>query len=366
MDEAPSVPEPAPAPRRTVIEVVYPHDRGAIGLRGSHAPLSWDHTEAPGRSENGSHFFYLPLDENEIAEVKVVRGEEWAAGRNYAIHAGDHLRIQPSFDQTAPALEEGVEIPFEGGIEKLDVLLPPTYAEHSEQRYPVLYVLDGQSLWAHSQDPFGVWALDQTLRGLYELDAIDEVIIVGVHTADARLDKLSPLPDETYGGGGGPAFLERLVSTIKPTIDARYRTRTDRESTAILGSSMGGLFAFFAAWTRPDVFGKAACMSSSFWWGNRWAVRVAQTTTPPSPRPFIYMDTGAAPTTEQEEDAKQRDGYHHTRSMHRALTRAGFDMQNEVHRLVFPGHQHEASSWAARISLPLQILFPRVMILPTR
>ena len=24
-----------------------------------------------------------------------------------------------------------------------------------------------------------------------------------------------------------------------------------------------------AAWTRPDVFGKAACLSSSFWWNNQ-------------------------------------------------------------------------------------------------
>ncbi len=31
----------------TLIEVVYPAGKGAIGIRGSEAPLSWEHTEPP-------------------------------------------------------------------------------------------------------------------------------------------------------------------------------------------------------------------------------------------------------------------------------------------------------------------------------
>ncbi len=30
----------------------------------------------------------------------------------------------------------------------------------------------------------------------------------------------------------------------------------------------------------------------------------------------------------------------------------------ELHRLTFPGQAHNASSWAARVALPLQLLFP--------
>lgn len=49
------------------------------------------------------------------------------------------------------------------------------------------------------------------------------------------------------------------MTKVKPELDAKFRTARERESTGILGSSMGGLFAFFAAWTRPDMFRKAAC-----------------------------------------------------------------------------------------------------------
>jgi predicted alpha/beta superfamily hydrolase len=241
----------------------------------------------------------------------------------------------------------------------IDILLPPSYEEQPQKRFPVLYVLDGQALWTHSSDPFGTWDLDATVESLYELGATEELIVVGIDTSEARLERLSPVADPTYGGGQGAAFLDFLVSRIRSEVNARYRTRTERESTGILGSSMGGLFAFFASWMRPDVFGKAACLSSSFWWANRWAVRLVQSTPAPEPRPFLYLDSGASPTP-MEEDARVIDGFHHTRSMHRALSRAGFDIGGEVHRLVFPGHVHHAASWASRVALPMQLLFPAI------
>ena len=349
-------------PEPTWIEVRYPAERGAIGLRGNRAPLSWDHTTKPTSSVGDDHIFCVPLRAGDLLELKVVRGEDWALGRNYVIHAGDHLRLEPCFDAGPPVFDRGLQVTHGEGARartaKIDVLLPPSYAEQPSKRYPVLYVLDGQSLWTDSKDPFGTWGIDGTLTSLYELGAIEELIVVGIETAADRLSLLSPVPDERYGGGGGAEFLALVADGIRPFVDERYRTLRDRASTAILGSSMGGLFAFFAAWTRPDVFGKAACLSSSFWWGDRWAVKCVQASPPPEPRPFIYLDSGASPSP-VEEDARLVDGFHHTRSMHRALAAAGFEIGGEVHRLVFPGQLHHAASWASRVALPLQLLFPQ-------
>src|SRR4051794_3842152 len=90
------VPDP---PAVTVIEVVYPPHRGAIGLRGSHAPLSWQHTTPPDERSGDRHLFHIPVPPGEVLELKLVRNEEdWAAGRNYAVHAGDHLHLEPHFD----------------------------------------------------------------------------------------------------------------------------------------------------------------------------------------------------------------------------------------------------------------------------
>ena len=59
----------------------------------------------------------------------------------------------------------------------------------------VLYALDGQALWTTSSDPFGVWGLDLVIDRLNELDAIEELIVVGIHTSERRAERLSPVPD---------------------------------------------------------------------------------------------------------------------------------------------------------------------------
>jgi predicted alpha/beta superfamily hydrolase len=348
----------------TVVEVIYPRGRGHIGMRGSHSPLSWDQTSQPSQIDGDRHVFRLPLPIGEVIELKLVRNDEaWAAGRNYAVHAGDHLRLEPSFDGTTSRLEPPASLEVEGQTLSFRVLLPPSYDEQSTKRYSVLYAQDGQSLWTVSEDPYGIWRLDAIVDTLYELDALEEIIVVGIDTAERRTDRLSPVPDPSHQGGDGPAHLRAIIETLIPHVNATYRTRTDRDSTGIMGSSMGGLFAFYAAWSRGDVFGRAACLSSSFWWANRWAVRLVQQGEPPAARPLLYIDSGAA-LHAGEEDANLRDGFHHTRSMFRALTSQGYVAGVDLHRLVFAGHAHDTASWAARVAVPLQLLFPPELLTP--
>jgi predicted alpha/beta superfamily hydrolase len=187
---------------------------------------------------------------------------------------------------------------------------------------------------------------------LLELAVMSELIVVGIDTAEARMDRLGPGRDVKYGGGRAAEHLEAMTSVLKPRIDAELRTRAGRDDTAVIGSSLGGLFSFYAAWNRPDVFGKAICLSSSFWWANRSMIRDA--TIAPDERPTIYLDSGVA----LNPDAPSQDGFQHTRSMQRALLRAGYTNGDDLHCLAFPGQVHSTSAWAARVALPLQLLFP--------
>lgn len=350
--------DPGDAGRVTFIEVTYPAHRGAIGLRGDHAPLSWEHTTQPTSRNGDRHVFELMIPEGEIVEIKLVRNDEdWAGGRNYTVHAGEALAIEPYFDRTGATLLEPEELSVEGEKLSYRVLLPPSYDEQDSKRYPVLYVQDGQALWSTSEDPFGVWNLDKTLDHLFDLNGIEEVIVVGIDTSDRRTDRLSHVPDPEHGGGEGPLHLSALVDHLIPAINARFRTKADRDNTAVMGSSMGGLFSFYAAWTRPDVFGKAACLSSSFWWAKRHMVRLVQGDGTAQARPMLYLDSGAA-VSAFEKDPSARDGFHHTRSMFRALMRHGYVAGVDLHRLTFTGQTHDAASWAARVAIPLQLLFP--------
>ncbi|MBL7774688.1 MAG: hypothetical protein JNK89_01730, partial [Saprospiraceae bacterium] len=50
-----------------------------------------------------------------------------------------------------------------------------------------------------------------------------------------------------------------------PLVDRHLRTLPGRAHTGVMGSSMGGLFALYAALTRPDLFGMAGVFSPSLW-----------------------------------------------------------------------------------------------------
>ncbi len=345
-----------PPPPTTVVEVIYPPQRGTIGLRGG-PPLSWEETRRPDRIEGDRHVFELAIPPGGVVELKTVRDDDWAGGRNYALHAGDDLVLRPHFDGEGCTLDGPFVLPFEMGELRYEVLLPPSYGEQETKYYPVVYALDGQSLWSSSNDPYGVWGLETVLDGLYELDAMSEVIVVGIHTSDRRIAQLSPVADSRHGGGEGPELLRRLVEGLMPKVGADYRCKQGPADTALLGSSMGGLFSFFAAWTRPDVFGRAACLSPSFWWADRYAVRLAGQGACPAPRPTLYLDSGA-PISEFERDAHVRDSFPHMRAMYRALMSHCYEPGADFHYLLFPGQRHDASAWSARVAIPLQLLFP--------
>jgi predicted alpha/beta superfamily hydrolase len=63
-------------------------------------------------------------------------------------------------------------------------------------------------------------------------------------------------------------LLHFITQSLKPYIDGHYRTKKEKESTGIAGSSLGGLFAYYAWLNKPEVFGNAGIFSPSFWIGT--------------------------------------------------------------------------------------------------
>lgn len=348
----------------TTIAAHYPSAKGALALRGSLAPLSWDLSRPPTSVDGDRYVFEVDLPEGEIFEFKFVRNEtDWSCGRNFGAQAGASGEVHPYFDRKIGTLDaeiRTIHAPELARDVRYRVFLPPSYYEHDEHRYPVLYAQDGQSLFSDHPDPIDghSWRLDDALNELYDLGAAEEIIVVAVFTDYDRLEMLSPTADPSHGGGGGARYRDFLIDTLKPHVDAAYRTEPGRADTGLLGSSMGGLFAFFSAWTRPDVFGRAACLSSSFWWNKREMVREVAKGQCPFPRPVLYLDSGAAKAA-FEEDANLRDGFHHTQALRSSLVGHCYVPGQDLHTLAFAGLSHNNASWASRVAIPLQLLFPR-------
>lgn len=146
---------------------------------------------------------------------------------------------------------------------KIWVYLPEDY-KISNKRYPVIYMHDAQNLFDKKTSYAGEWAVDETLDSLKAA-----VIVIGIeHGNEKRLDELTPFPNEKYGGGKGDIYLEFIVKTLKPHIDAVYRTKPKAKNTAIFGSSLGGLISYYAVLKYPKIFGKAGVFSPSFWFSD--------------------------------------------------------------------------------------------------
>jgi predicted alpha/beta superfamily hydrolase len=224
----------------------------------------------------------------------------------------------------------------------VDVYLPASYG-HGRRRYPVVYMQDGQNLSDPSVAFCGnTWRLLDGLPWLAERGI--EPIIVGVHNTADRLSEYSPFEDAKHRGGEGDRYARFLNDTMKPRIDAGYRTRKDRASTVVAGSSMGGLISLYAFFRRPSVFGAAAVHSPSIWFGEREVlsfVRDARLR-----RGRLYLDVGT-----NEGIATLRDA----RTLNRLLVRKGYK-SDALWYLEAHGGQHREDDWAWRLPQALEFL----------
>lgn len=137
-----------------------------------------------------------------------------------------------------------------------------------------MYMQDGQNLFDRATAYSGEWEVDETLNKL--ANAGDKgCIVVGIDNGGAaRIGEYSAWKHATYGGGDGAKYAKFMVETLKPYIDANFRTKSDRLNTAIGGSSMGGLISMFAAAEYQNVFSKALIFSPSFWFNDSCLTQV--------------------------------------------------------------------------------------------
>jgi len=148
---------------------------------------------------------------------------------------------------------------------KIWLYLPPDYGT-SSKNYPVIYMHDGQNLFDNATSFAGEWQVDESLNTLFD-QGDHGCIVVGIENGGGqRLNEYSPWYNTAYNAGGqGGLYLDFIVETLKPHIDANYRTIPGREFTCLFGSSLGGLISQFGIMEHQDVIGKAGVFSPAFW-----------------------------------------------------------------------------------------------------
>jgi predicted alpha/beta superfamily hydrolase len=149
--------------------------------------------------------------------------------------------------------------------------LPPSFAEHPERRYPALYLTDGQ--WDFS--------LVQMLAGGLRYDKVaPEFLIVAITYAGdkpdydrLRREDYTPTPTRADGaaapsGGDAGKFLAFVEHGVIPLVEGRYRA--DPKHRVLSGHSLGGLFALYALFERPELFEAVLSLSPAVGWDDRY------------------------------------------------------------------------------------------------
>ena len=160
-------------------------------------------------------------------------------------------------------LDKAFLMPQLGRTRRIWIYLPAGYST-SKESYPVLYLQDGQNVFDDSTSFAGEWRVDETLDSLSSHRK--KMIVVAVDNGgNKRINEYSPYDMDRYGRGEGDLYVDFIVKTLKPFIDATCRTLKDKKNTLIAGSSMGGLISMYAVLKYPEIFGGAAIFSPAFW-----------------------------------------------------------------------------------------------------
>lgn len=141
------------------------------------------------------------------------------------------------------------------------VYLPPSY-DKSKDKYPVLYMQDGQSIFKSKDTE---WQVDESLDSIFKNKQAKETIVVGIESdTETRFNEYAPWKNPVGDGGEGELYVDFVVKELKPYIDEKFRTLKNQENTSIAGASMGGYISLYAAMKYQDVFGKVAAFSPIF------------------------------------------------------------------------------------------------------
>lgn len=254
---------------------------------------------------------------------------------------------------------------------EIRIYLPRGYNENTNRFYPVVYFSDGQNVFQPGGS-FGCWnaetAADREIRAGHMREAIlvavpcreTPVPVPGATADTGRLWEYLPSTDTlmtTDLQGLGANYADFLIHNVKPTLDYNFRTLSDRENTAHIGSSAGGLLSLYLGTAFGDVFGLVAPMSGVY---NeeyipkfrQWCLEHPDAVAKPK---RVWLDTGTEETS--------IDGLNLYESNWDALTLllyAGHAPNKSLHFGVYSGWQgeHNEPAWADRLDKVFDFLLP--------
>lgn len=223
-------------------------------------------------------------------------------------------------------------------VRDLYVYLPEGYAK-SQQRYPVLYMHDGQNLYDPARAFMGqTWLAQTTLNDLIRRKVIPPIIVIALDNTADRTNEYTP-------NNKGKLYLDFIVQKLKPAVDSYFKTQPGPAHTAIVGSSLGGLISLYAGFYYPKTFGLIGALSPSVWWNQKSVLQVAQSA--PELPLKIYIDSGTIGGEEPD----------NVRALATILKQRHYSPGKDLQLIIQQGADHSERFWAMRFPETLKFLF---------
>ncbi|ASU32806.1 alpha/beta hydrolase-fold protein [Mucilaginibacter xinganensis] len=133
---------------------------------------------------------------------------------------------------------------------------------NKEERYPVLYLLDGEE---HFYSAAGIV---QQMAGV-----MPDMIIVGIVNTVRNRDLTPTHVTDSKISGGGENFLKFIEDELIPYVNAHYPAAPYR---ILSGHSLGGLTVVNTLLNHTKLFNAYIAIEPSLWWDNKKLLKQAQ------------------------------------------------------------------------------------------
>lgn len=250
----------------------------------------------------------------------------------------------------------------------VEVYLPFDY-HPKDETYPVIYLQDGQNVFNPKTSFTGIdWGVDEAMDTLIYQGKVPSAIVVAVWNSRYRrneympedplppYDSLKQLPEYREFFNDTSVFSNRylafFVEELMPYMDDHYALAGGPENTFLMGSSMGGLISAYALAKHPDLFGKAACLSTHWPAFDGICIDYFARNLPAAKDHAFYFDHGT--------ETLDADYAPYQKRMDEALLQAGYVKGENFESRVFEGAAHNEEAWRARVKIPLQFLLKDV------
>ncbi|PPA70877.1 alpha/beta hydrolase [Jeotgalibacillus proteolyticus] len=220
------------------------------------------------------------------------------------------------------------------------IYLPPGYDKGNKQ-YPVLYMHDGQNVFDQATSTGSEWGIDETMEQLAKENSEWETIVVAIdHGGKERGNEYTVIENKKHQFlGKGKAYAAFIAQTLKPYIDQNFRTKKEREYTAIAGSSFGAYISIYCFITYPELFSRVGAFSLMCWQDKGWLakrIREEQKTYPAR----IYMDLGELEADKWWHRAGLKKD---VKKMKKSFLKSGYKESEVKFDLIKEGKHHETT-----------------------